>query len=1609
MSGNNIKVVVRCRPLNSREKARGAQCLIRMEGNKTILSKPATSGSKVLEEPKAFTFDQSYWSADKDDIDYADQEKVFNDLGKDLLDHAFNGYNCCIFAYGQTGSGKSYSMVGYGEDKGITPRTCLELFERIKSKKSDTLDFQVEVSYIEIYNEKVRDLLNPRNKNNLKVREHPVLGPYVQNLSRLAVNSFEKIEQLMDEGNKARTVAATNMNETSSRSHAVFTIFLTQKVLDPSTKQTTEKVARISLVDLAGSERANSTGATGVRLKEGANINKSLTTLGKVIAGLAEQASANENGKKNSSNKKPRETFIPYRDSVLTWLLKDSLGGNSKTCMIAAISPADYDETLSTLRYADQAKKIKTKAVVNEDPNVKLMRELKDEVEALRQALMVYAPEEVEKIQAITHPTKTTKRPSSTASRPSVPTSSLNSTVVFTDASGNTVQLTKSEMVEQLQSTEKLLNELNQTWEEKLHKTEQIHIEREKSLKNLGITIEKNQVGLYTPKETPYLINLNEDPLMSECLMYNIMPGITYVDQFVADESEKLEERTDGSKSIRLSGSNINKDHCYFENKEDCVTLYPRANCIVMVNGRRIAEPKRLKSGYRIILGDHHVFRFNNPGEALKERETVQQRPESNETGNRSDATPSLVCDDGELDVPSPPPGTELMDWNFARREAVLNSYIHDSNLDRLTNEDLDKLFDDVAKVRIIRKRQSASSDTLSRHTSSSSSLRKSCYSTNALSMFLDDAIDGYYTTDTSTISSSFSSTSSLSDLISHKDSQELQFGKRPQSRLRRMSRALSFNSQTSSSSLPLPLPPLTFTSEEQVLATKVIHRWKRQRNIAMAKTILMHDVYVLQANHLAVKLNKDVFYRFAVVHDTNSVTAVSNWETSQPQKSSPLDIDLIRASKPCIAIQVIDRKHGSIYLWSIEKFMARLRYLEGAYYYASDYKKYLRGDDLFYESTKLNDNYYSLVGLAKVPLQNLTTQVPVESKLSVHCHDTGKLMGYIHVLIAPIARSVRHPYRSHSNSTLASSSKVKEDTSSTKDEPVVFFDDEDPRNLLHVGQQLVFEIAMIKLTDFDSDMFSQLHAQFRLSTFGSHLDGVFATEVANCDLLTNKQSIIFNYHQTLSMAITEEVLNIIKTKEIVFEVYGKPCRKYLEALSTHRDDVNKTIITPNLSSKKSEDVIAHIQICELASDGDYKPVPVETVNYYSSSSSSSTTSDTVILGQYDTFSLQQGHQRRIIISLQSSASFDKIIDMRIGHVRLLDSNKHRILNENATDDVIILNMISTTRGTDGSCIAQASWDSSLHDTKFLNAVTTPNHKVGLTLTWFVRQKSLLNGSEVDTTIRFERDIFVHIKDQTKATLLKKKINMVTQQQNKRLSGGNNNNNSIFHFFSAFKSSPVMKSQVMSLYTIEYQPELIGDLHGLLADSSQLLMEYEQARQKMIQREERDVVRYKVFLMQQLERLCGSVRDEEKKGSLETVLKLWKSQDRSIVSNKNDIMRSPVVVRRWIPKVQQILIPMMMTDNNKQKSFKRGFLMHKSDHDTWDKYWCLLIGCFMFLYTDQSETNEIDILHIRKVYKDENLMNSKTTFIIDTLYDSHTFQVPNNTNMTEWLTFMNSF
>uniref|UniRef100_A0A8C5WZ71 Kinesin family member 13A n=1 Tax=Laticauda laticaudata TaxID=8630 RepID=A0A8C5WZ71_LATLA len=527
--------------------------------------------------PQVFAFDYCFWSMDESNTaKYADQQVVFKCLGEGILEKAFQGYNACIFAYGQTGSGKSFSMMGNAEQLGLIPRLCCALFQRITLEQNDSHTFKVEVSYMEIYNEKVRDLLDPKgSRQSLKVREHKVLGPYVDGLSQLAVTCFEDIESLMSEGNKSRTVAATNMNEESSRSHAVFNIIITQTLYDLQSGNSGEKVSKVSLVDLAGSERVSKTGAAGERLKEGSNINKSLSTLGLVISSLADQAAG-----------KGKNKFVPYRDSVLTWLLKDNLGGNSQTAMIATISPAadNYEETLSTLRYADRAKRIVNHAIVNEDPNARVIRELREEVEKLKEQLS-----QAESMKA-------------------------------------------PELKEKLEESEKLIKELTITWEEKLRKTEEIAQERQKQLESMGISLESS--GIKMGEDKCYLVNLNADPALNELLLYYL--------------KDHTRVGADTSQDIQLFGIGIQPEHCEIDIALDGeVSLSPKENARSCVNGTLVCSVTQLWHGDRILWGNNHFFRINLPkrkrrdcfkdSEKEKEHEAEQDLDAASEASSEPD------------------------------------------------------------------------------------------------------------------------------------------------------------------------------------------------------------------------------------------------------------------------------------------------------------------------------------------------------------------------------------------------------------------------------------------------------------------------------------------------------------------------------------------------------------------------------------------------------------------------------------------------------------------------------------------------------------------------------------------------------------------------------------------------------------------------------------------------------------------------------------------------------------------------------------------------------------------------------------------------------------
>ncbi|XP_062533246.1 kinesin-like protein Klp98A isoform X2 [Armigeres subalbatus] len=618
----SLKVAVRVRPFNQRENELGSKLIVQMDGKRTRLLKPKLTGPGAVRgellaargggpEPfNDFTFDHSYWSVDEGDPHFTPQESVFEDLGTEIVDCAFQGYNACVFAYGQTGSGKTFTMMGTAEAQGLIPRICRSLFGRMKLGQEEGVGYKTQCSYLEIYNERVKDLLGPSGAGHgLRVREHRTLGPYVENLSQHPVSDYGEIQNCMVQGNIQRTTASTNMNDTSSRSHAIFTItFVQARYLNDMPSET---VSKIHLVDLAGSERANATGATGQRLKEGAHINKSLVTLGSVISALAEQTNPTHN---------KRILYIPYRDSILTWLLKDSLGGNSKTIMIAAISPADvnYSETLSTLRYANRAKNIINKPTVNEDPNVKLIRELREEIFKLKMMLS-------------------------------------------TDGSALEPSLKVLEDLHKKEAQEKVLTE---EWTEKWREAQSILREQ----KSLGLR--KSGVGVVLDSEMPHLIGIHDD-ISTGVTLYSLKEGETTIGTAEAPYPQ----------DIVLNGIGIHPEHCRIVLDNGNATICPNPSATCLLNANIIENPTGISQGDILLLGRTNMFRFNNPAEAAKMRQDNNHVQRSSRldlsrlsliAASRENLCSSFLSDDDNAALTSPQNPLRFRQYTPSREDTEL-------------------------------------------------------------------------------------------------------------------------------------------------------------------------------------------------------------------------------------------------------------------------------------------------------------------------------------------------------------------------------------------------------------------------------------------------------------------------------------------------------------------------------------------------------------------------------------------------------------------------------------------------------------------------------------------------------------------------------------------------------------------------------------------------------------------------------------------------------------------------------------------------------------------------------------------------------------------------
>ncbi|XP_072773345.1 kinesin-like protein KIF1B isoform X10 [Taeniopygia guttata] len=1260
MSGASVKVAVRVRPFNSRETSKESKCIIQMQGNSTSIINP----KNPKEAPKSFSFDYSYWShTSPEDPCFASQSRVYNDIGKEMLLHAFEGYNVCIFAYGQTGAGKSYTMMGKQEESqaGIIPQLCEELFEKINDNSNEEMSYSVEVSYMEIYCERVRDLLNPKNKGNLRVREHPLLGPYVEDLSKLAVTSYTDIADLMDAGNKARTVAATNMNETSSRSHAVFTIVFTQKKHDTETDLSTEKVSKISLVDLAGSERADSTGAKGTRLKEGANINKSLTTLGKVISALAEV-----------SKKKKKTDFIPYRDSVLTWLLRENLGGNSRTAMVAALSPADinYDETLSTLRYADRAKQIKCNAVINEDPNAKLVRELKEEVTRLKDLLRAQGLGDI----------IDTSMGSLTASPSSC---SLSSQVGLTSVSSIQERIMSTpggeEAIERLKESEKIIAELNETWEEKLRKTEAIRMEREALLAEMGVAIREDggTLGVFSPKKTPHLVNLNEDPLMSECLLYYIKDGITRVGQADAERRQ----------DIVLSGAHIKEEHCVFRsernnNGEVIVTLEPCERSETYVNGKRVVQPVQLRSGNRIIMGKNHVFRFNHPEQARAEREK----------------TPSA-------ETPSEP-----VDWTFAQRELLEKQGID-------MKQEMEKR---LQEMEILYKKEKEEADLL---------LEQQRLDYESKLQALQKQVE----------------TRSLAAETTEEEEEEEE--------------------------------EVPWTRHEYELAQWAFRKWKFHQFTSLRDQLWGNAVYLKEANAISVELKKKVQFQFVLLTDTLYSPLPPELLPAEPEKSR----DRRPFPRTVVAVEVQDLKNGATHYWSLEKLKQRLELMREMYDRAGDVASgsqeepegSMTGSDPFYDRF----HWFKLVGRAFVYLSNLLYPVPLIHRVAV-VSEKGEVRGFLRVAVQAIAADEEAPdygsgIRQSGTAKISFDNEYfdKSDFSSvamtrsglsleelrivegqgqnsdvtTPPEEINRMNELDLKSAtldgkmtmegfteeigdhLKLGSVFTFRVTVLQASGILPE-YADIFCQFN---FLHRHDEAFSTE----PLKNNGRGTPLGFYhvQNIAVEVTESFVEYIKTKPIVFEVFGhyqqhplhlqgqdlnsppQPSRRFFPPPMPLSKPVPATKLNtmskPSLGQSVSKyDLLVWFEISELEPTGEYIPAIVD---------------HTGGLPCQGTFLLHQGIQRRITVTIihekGSELHWKDVRELVVGRIR----NKAEV-DEAAVDAILSLNIISakylkSSHSSNRTFYRfEAVWDSSLHNSLLLNRVTPYGEKIYMTLSAYL-------------------------------------------------------------------------------------------------------------------------------------------------------------------------------------------------------------------------------------------------------------------------------------------------
>ncbi|KAL1440719.1 hypothetical protein MTO96_009266 [Rhipicephalus appendiculatus] len=1150
----------------------------------------------------------------------------------------------------------------------------------------------------------------------------------------------------MDEGNKARTVAATNMNETSSRSHAVFTIIFTQRKTDKDTGLATERVSKISL--------------------EGANINKSLTTLGKVISALAEVAT-----------KKKRK------------------GGNSKTAMIAAISPADinYEETLSTLRYADRAKQIVCKAVINEDANARLIRELKDEISRLKNLLLA---EGIDVDADDNMNVETGKR------KPHL-----------------SVSAASENAIEQLQESEKLIAELNETWEEKLKKTEAIRLQREAVLAEMGVALREDG------DTTPHLVNLNEDPLMSECLLYYIKDGITRVGRPDANVAQ----------DIRLSGSQILNEHCWFENNEGTVTLYPCQGALVYVNGREIVDSIRLKTGSRVILGKSHVFRFQHPEQAResRERKSPVEMPEKSQP-DESDRLEMLTLGK-KMDDSVYSNGGEPVDWSFAQ-------------LELLEKQGIDLKQEMEKKLLAL---EGAVQEGKRRRLISSLNKRERPYEARI---------------------------------------ESLQRQVEEQSMISSMYSACTADEATTAEDDAVFDQP--WSDREYQVAAWAFQKWKYHQFTSLRDDLWGNAIFLKEANAISVELKKKVQFQFVLVTDT---------------LYSPLPPDLIPRDeadefsdqerpfpRTLVAVEVQDTKNGATHHWTLTKLRQRLELMREMYHNEAelsptspDYnvESSITGGDPFYDRFP----WFRLIGRAFVYLSNLLYPVPLVQKVAI-VNEKGDVKGYLRVAVQAViddeestdcSTGVRQSARISFNDELFDTTKkdhciesgspclekapcceerivegeeqqqqgslqqeecsrleaYKQDGENNNILPLSQEEEKLPEHL-QIGKEFTFRVTVLQAIGISKE-YADIFSQFN---FLHRHDEAFSTEPLKNTVKGPPPG--FFHVQNITVTVTQSFVNYLRSRPIVFEVFGhyqqhplhrdsrdacqqhsvrQPPRRMFprtlpisQPVRSPKFDILQCPSTTHIYAK--HDVLVWFEICELTPNGEYTPAVVDHSD------------DAPCRG---TFSLHQGIQRRIRLTLvheqTPNVCWKDVREVVVGRVRSTPECEEEDNDTSVLSLGIFPGSYLEMVGDDRTFYHfEAAWDSSLHSSPLLNRVTPYGERVYLTISAYLE----LENSAQPAIITKDLCLIIYGRDARLAP---------------RLSP---NARSLRHLFTG--SPGVQRRQRRVLDTSSTYVRGEENLHGWQPRGDSLIFDHQWELEKLTRLEEVEKVRHLLLLREKL-------------------------------------------------------------------------------------------------------------------------------------------------------------